>query len=312
MSAAEVARQRNQRRNLIARLKVGDADVPIIGYTVWWNLRLVDVKQKQFAAMLEECDLPSSYAREHNYRSAFIRALRSLEEERLIRKVEEDENWIIYQFTAEKKVMGELGLRLDYEYQTKITVDKNIYRDSGDFAQSVTEGDKEIRLAVIKLFEQEKIRYRSADVTRYLQKILRERADFVSLRDQGNVYFVPANYRSVIESVERLVGMLGGVSTFTAIPIPDVENSRFTVNRAVLDELNTLVKSLAQEVAQAQIFDSDEARQRFVNGKMSKLERIRSRVELYSEILPEKEAETLTQSTAELEAEILKPRTLDL
>ena len=104
-----------RRSILVGSIKEDTKDIPIIGYICWWSVRNVDVSQKDFAKLLKECGLPEKYAREHNYRSAFTRALHNMEEKRIIRLVEEDENRIVMQFTLENKVTSGGDPKLEYD-----------------------------------------------------------------------------------------------------------------------------------------------------------------------------------------------------
>jgi len=301
-----------KRLQLANRIREGTTDLDALGWIVFWNLKNVDINQAQFKAYLTECGLNPKFALEHNYRSAFIRALRNLEEQRIIRRVDEDTNVIVYQFTAEKRTRQDAGLRLDYEYETRVVVDKNIYRESGDFEKALIEGDGEIRKALIALFSREKVRYRSPDVTRYIQRIFRTNADIVTLRDQGSVYFVPSVFRSTVDAVAKLVAALGGESTFDAIPMPNVSASRTLVKRAFSAEADSLIKDLLAEIQSALdggLRPNDDNYDKWAQGKMKKVEEIRNRVGLYGDVL-NGGGDKILKECADLETTILKPRIL--
>ena len=277
------ATQATNRQILVGRLQEASVDVEILGYVVFWNLRGVDVTQDQFATMLKDCGLPEKYAREHNYRSAFTRALRNMEEKRIIRRVSETEDLLIVQFTAEELVKFG-GDHLQYDQETLIHVDKKIYRKTKDFGAALTQGKVEIKAKILEYFEREKIRYNSSDMTRYIQNILGDKADLVSLRQNGSIYFVPVGYQATMEQVIALVNGFGGGSIMEYFPIPNVKSSRTTIKNAFVDEVDSLLARMDKEV------EAVEGGEKKVTDvwsvtKLNKIRSILERVENYNTIL---------------------------
>ena len=336
-------------------LKMQGLDVPIIGNVVFWNIRGADVTKDQFVAMLKDAGLPEKYAKEHNYRSSFIRALKNMEEDRIIRRVSEDDAFIVYQFTAEKVVtpeskcnycggvekhepmcpvgMGEAlaaakGVvvkkgamaKLEYQYETRVIVDKNRYYEAKNFSDAVIREIKsadgtpdyvanpEITKSVIDLYERERVRYRSGDVTRYVQKILTEEADIVSLRDQGAVYFVPARFQDVVEKVKSLVDKIAMGSSFEYLPIPDAAASRDTVASSVIGDLKGAIREFSDQIREAGPDVPKFMLQRFEG----RIDGIKRRIGLYDEIVPETEAKKLTEEVDTLARQVFGTRTLEV
>lgn len=304
-------------------IKMQGMDVPIVGSVCWWNIRNVDLTKAQFIERLVACGLDEKYAKEHNYRSAFIRALRNLEEDRIIRKVSEDDNLLVYQFTAERLTSGSKAQpgELRYEYETRVIINKDVYFRTKSFAAAIVaemgdfKANPEINRMVLELYEREKVRYRSSDVTRYVQRILADAADIVTLRDQGNIYFVPSRYQSVVERVSRLVNSLSPTvndSRFEWLPVPDAEGTRATVSRAVLDELDGLIRMLAEEIQRVDPGLSDAARLSWINSRLARVQRIRQRITNFDGVVTEDKVAALTKEAVDLEARILGVRKLDL
>lgn len=290
-----------KRRQLIDTITEGNVSFPILGHIVWWNLRNLDLTQADFAKKLTEAGInPERYARPHNYRSSFIRALQHMQQDRIIRRVSETPRELVYQFTTEKQVRERLGLRLDYEYETKLRVDKNIYRDTRDFGSALVDGDKEIKRVVVNLFHREKTRYRSADITRYVMKIFNDNADVIALRDQGNVYFVPSSFRGLVNNVHKLVTSLSNESKFEWMPMPNTESSRSVVRNSFSNEINNLFKQLKEEI------EKGEGGEKWVVTKLANIEHIMSRVSLYSDVLEERDRTKMTADFDGLKAMLTK------
>lgn len=299
---------RSKRGNLLANLN-GGTNIPIIGFVCWWNIRNVDLTQARYLEILKECELSDKYAREHNYRSAFLRALKNMEEKRIIRLVKENSKFMIYQFTAEDLVGEGQDARLDYNPETVIAIDKEVYRKSKSIEAAIVKGADEIKRKVIEYWNDERTRFKSSDVSRALHKILAREADIVSLRDQGSVYYVPGGYRPVIDTVRKYTSLLGGDCVFQSIPIPDAPESRATVTSAVNDEVEGFLKWLESQIKELE--EGKDVTDRWFKTKRKRIAEAKDRLELYAELLGDGKA-GIEARFAQMEAELFKPRELDI
>lgn len=301
MNAVAVAK----RSRLINQLTEDNVSISILGYLVWWSIRNVDIDQERFAECLEECEIDEKYAREHNYLSAFKRALHNMEEARIIRIVEESPVRILCQFTAENKVETKRdGPRFDYDPETVIHIDKIVYKKAKDFAQALVKGDEQIKKQLVEHYQKEKIRYNSNDITRYIQKILNDQADILSLRDQGCLYFIPSGYAATMEKVQRLVRMIQSGNTFECVPLPDVRASRSLVSTAVTAETELTFDKLETEVA-AMLQTGQEVTEVWKDTRLRRLRQLRKRLSDYAEVLGD-EGDKMVASTEKLEEQIVK------
>lgn len=311
MSVAVAAVKRAQKQRLLGMLMEDGKEIPVIGYMCWWSIRNVNLNRTKFIEFLKECGLDESYAREHNYRSAFKRALNSLEEQRIIRLVDEDGFRIRYQFTAEKLTNTGGQTQLDYNRETIIEVDKQIYQQTKKFENALTQGKKEIRDALVKLFYQEKTSYKSSDISRYIQRIFEDKADIVSLRQQGCLYFIPAGFRDILDKVANLVRLITQEArSFEYVPLPDVKSSRSMVGNAVKDEAQESYELLAAEIETA-MKSSQEVTEVWKRTRVTRLKKLQERLSRYESVLGDN-GKILTKETVSLEQEIMKFRKLDL
>jgi hypothetical protein len=261
----------------------GMTSFPIIGFATWWNMRNVDITMQDFAKLLKDHGFKEKYAKEHNYRSAFIRALRNMEQQRIIRRVEETTAHLIYQFTAENKEGQGRDATLTYDPETCVLIDKTVYRKTHNFEAAMTEGKPAIKQKVLEHFHREKIRYHSADMTRYIQKILADSADVCSVREQGCLYFVPAAYRQVLDRLIAMINELGS-SKMEFMPMPDVGPNRQVVGDAFCKELDALFASLEKEIGEVASGEK-EVSVTWAGSKAVKIASIKKRIALYSDIL---------------------------
>lgn len=261
-----------------------------LGYIVWWNIRGVKVQREVFKNSLNAVGLDGDrYARPHNYRASFIRCLKSLEEQRIIRQVMEDENYIVYQFTAETLIDDPENPYLEYTPELTVKINKRVYFDEGEFSQALECEDK-IKEVLVPLFVQEQNSYTSSDLTRYVQKIFRTQGDMLPLRQQGAVYFVPATYEEVVMKVSTVMNDLNSMSDGTAkldfFPVPDVQSARNMVSDGVESEVAGIFSKMEDEITKVRN-KSDEITDRWIETRQDRINNVRKRLDLYADVLGE-------------------------
>lgn len=293
---------------LISQYNEGATEFPVIGNICWWTVHNVNVTRQKLIEILKQSGLDEKFARSHNYRAAFIRCLKEFEENRIIRLVEENGSELVYQFTAESKVENQ-EFKLSYNPETVVRIDKARYRRTKSIDQSIS-GREDVRQKLIQLFEDKKDRYHSSDVTRLIQRIFRERADIVSLREQGGVYFVPSHFTNLLGAVASFVNALDGAS-FEFFPLPDAQACRNAVANAVDDEMRVDLKKMEEEMKKVENGDK-EITERWRNHKLRTIENIRKRITRYAEVLSEESSKFLTDNFEQMKTNILKPRVLDV
>lgn len=262
----------------------GNVNFPILGYFSFWNVCNVSIKQNEFKAMLKIVGIDEKYAVSHNYRSAVIRAFRNMEEQRIIRRADENPHCLVYQFTAETKEGTGQDASLKYDTETRIVIDKVVYHQDADFAKCISACREDIKLKVVEHFNEEKTKYKSADITRYIQKIFRDNADLCALRDQGCVYFVPAMYRTIIDKVMHLVQLLGSDCAFDSVPVPDVASSRKVVGNSFCRELEQLFKNLDSEIQEVADGEKDRG-QKWADNMKRRISDVKARIGLYADVI---------------------------
>jgi len=273
---------------LLGSLVSNGNNVDILGHVIWPELESIDTTAEWFGAKLVELGFDESYARQHNYRSTFQRCLKNLESKRIIRRVHEDDNRMLYQFTQER--LNEDEDRLEYTTETQIEVDKMRYYANHDFRKAMVRGDDAIRDRLAEMFEKEKSRYTTNDVSRYIKKILREETDMVSIRRQGSVYFVPASGQEVVNRITQLLQMITnegkGVASMGHFPLVDSSASRQQVSDNVEAEVLAVLSNMQEEMAQVQ---SDDVTDRWVNHRLDKINEVKGRIDMYAKVLGDKQ-----------------------
>lgn len=287
--------------------ELSEAGTDILGYTVWWNIRDVRISREEFQSMLINVGLDEKKAKDHNYRSAFKRALKEMEQNRIIRLVDDLDDRLVYQFTAERKVNGDGNPTLEYDRETTVVIVKATA--GTNFASSI-QAREDIRERLIELYHENKTLYKSSDITRFLQRTLSTQADIISLRQQGSIYFVPAYYQDILDKVTQLVRGLGGACSLDRMPIPNVGDSRQTIKSAFVTEIDAIGEALDEQIEQVQSGNKD-ITERWIQHRIREVKKIRTRIQLYADVLIDKESEMLDHFS-NLEERIIGVRNLCL
>jgi len=291
-----------QKRNqLVGLMTEGANKFSTLGFIAWWNVRGVEVTRDELIEMLKKADLDPKYARKHNYRSSFIRALKALEEQRIIRLVEENPTRMIYQFTSEVKIEDPDSPHFLYTPETNVVVDKTEYFESQDFEKALIKCDEQFKQHLVDLFNKERETYRSADVTRYVKSIFSDSADIIPLRQQGSVYFVPYVFKDVVDKVHSLLTQLGSSLEFA--PLPDVGSSRSMVGNVVVDMISADLDKIKEEVHETQT-QSIKRADRWTEYRNNQLNEIEARLDFYADAVDDDVLENLKQRVSEVRVEL--------
>jgi hypothetical protein len=294
---------------LIQQFTDGDNTFPIIGHICWWNVHNVDIIRDQLVNVLKSCNIDEKFARSHNFRATFIRSLRELESNRIIRLVEETPSAMFYQFTSETRVEGDEH-ELQYDREDLITIDKVHYRKTQNIAESITAEHEDIRQRLINLFADKMDRYHSSDITRLIQRVFTEKADIISLREQGGVYFVPSTFYNVLQAVSQFVNSVGN-SKFQHFPLPDVDACRQAVANAVDTEMRIDLEKMEKEI-EAVKNGEKEVTDKWRNHRIEMIAKVNTRINRYREVLTDQAAQSFSDNFENLKSSIISSRSLDI
>jgi len=261
-----------------------DGNFPIMGYIIWWNSKNINIRLDELNEKLSQNGLDPKEAKQHNLRSSLIRSFREMEENRIIKLVYKDETRTIYQFTTEIK--NELKEQFDYQLETKIKIDKTI--NSNQIEDIVSCDDPTILEKFISLYYQQRILFTSQDITRLIKRILNKQADIVLLREQGCIYFTPAAFRELLINLKSFMTSIE--SNLSFFPVPNLKTMQETIGNVVQDELTTIFETIQKEINNAK---KEEKTEKWIIHRLEKINEINSRLEMYKQILNEKENDKL-------------------
>lgn len=170
-----------------------------VGVIVSWNAPKEPVAIGDLRVALMTHGFDVDLAKDMAPRNAFSRAIKDLNKERIIRRAEEDEDKIKFQFTREALVDTEF----EYTKECDLYVDKS----SG----CVTGTDAALAIHAESLLRHHMGIRISGDITRLVQKIFANAGgDLIPIREQGGVYFVPQTHADLVARVGMLLNAVGG------------------------------------------------------------------------------------------------------
>lgn len=260
----------------------------LLGEIVTWEIVGVLATQTGVRAALIECGLDPELSRDLAPRNAFIRGMRDLQENRIIRKVSEDQFYLNFQFTKE----ANLGGKLDYLYECVLSFEKQV--------GTVTCPDKpELATSAKAALDAAMEVRRSKDITNIVQRIFSKNADLFPIRAQGGAYFVPAAHVLTIEKVEMFVEKLGGA--FRRFPVPTgYQTGIKAVKESVADALSATLTEYSRAIDD---FNPAETSARVMTTMAQRVKQTRMKIEGYAAYLQD-EATTVLAHADEVKQQL--------
>ncbi len=261
-----------------------------LGEVIAW--KCAGTTQAGLVAALREAGLDSSIAREFAPRTAFSRALKKLDDNRVIRQTAEDARTIAFQFTRESKV----GTEFHYALETVLTLDKHTGRIACDHEQLAEAARAELDKATENRT--------AADVTNIVQRIIERNGDLFAIRPQGGCYFVPQRHAALIDQVQRFLGGINGSVVRFAVSQGNPETER-SVRDSVAAGLTSLI---AEHEDAVEDFGTD-TRPDTIKRAAEKIRTARFKVEAYAALLGDQKARleiSLATAVEKLRAKVLE------
>lgn len=261
-----------------------------LGEIVSWRapteVRFVDLKAAMAAAGIDEALL-----KEMLPRHAFSRAARKLAEGRIIRKVNEDDATLKFQFTKEYLKGGQY----EYAIETHLELNKKTgavdcpHSDLQKLAKNLVDGEMAVR--------------KSSDVTRLIQRSFdQKKGDLIPIREQGGVYFIPESHAALADSIDELLRKVGG-----ALRRFKVSSDGASTSSSVASAMNDHFLSMIAEFEQscAEIGGADPVSPTIQKRRTERINELRVKLSAYKDIMQDY-AETIEKKIEEANADLIK------
>jgi hypothetical protein len=233
-----------------------------IGKIVSWSAPKEPISVTTLRVALINAGFDPDYAKDMAPRNAFSRSIKELNKERIIRKVDEDENEVKFQFTREALVNTEF----EYTKECELFLNKS----SGTVRGSSNELAHHAQSLV---FHNMSIRI-SSDITRLIQKIFENAGgDLAPIRPQGGVYFVPAAQDGLVVSVKQLLRDVGG--ELIVYSLEDDDDTKQSVESQLTAYLMARIEDFNQSIDAL----TAESRDSVIGRRVADCEKIRGKLE---------------------------------
>lgn len=235
---------------------------------------------------LQLAGLDPEMARELLPRYAFSRAVKDLDDQRVIKKVDENATHINFQFTRE--YFDKSRAAFDYRFEAVLKLNKA----TGE----VQCADTNLASTAHSLVLQQMGQRSSSDVTRIVQNLFKRETkygDLFPIREQGGAYFVPAHYQHLVEKVSALMAGVGGRLTRYEIPATDTNKQSMAEN--VSDTIDGVIADCDSAIED---FDPHKGTADAQDKMIKRVIEVRGMIQAYADVL-ESQVGRLTEKLGE-------------
>ena len=210
-------------------------DMELLGEIVSWNCSKVSITQTALEEALSSAFLSTHVTPELPFQTAFTRACKNLGQRHLIRKLEEDSEFLYFQFTKEAREGG----YFTYLTEGKLTLSK----ESGKVTCTVSELGQAVQVELDKELPLRK----GGDVSKLLLKLLEHEAGLFPVRPQGGCYLVLKEHSSFLDSLESFVERVGG--QLLRFPVPSgTKAGDQSVKQTIASGLSALINEYSNSI----------------------------------------------------------------
>lgn len=174
-----------------------NTDAGQLGWIVSWKVPS-EVPLSVLRDALRAAGMDTDLAGDMSTQNALRRALRDMNESRVIRKLRADGDNIYFQITHEEKT----DTKIEYWREAEVCLE-----GCGNVTCDVPELADEARM----LLGQHLAKRLTTDLTSLLKRVFDKRkADLVPIRDQGGAYFVPEHCQELVDQSRDFLNAIGG------------------------------------------------------------------------------------------------------
>lgn len=268
-------------------------DAPQLGSLVWWTVSETVISREALAEIFARHDIPEKALIETRARSAFKKALKEAEKDKLVRRIKDDADVIVYGVVSEKA--DEVALELEYSTRGVVIYDKETKTLTFKVAP---EREAEIRSA----FEKYMTGYTSREVREIVKKFVIEFCDGFLAREGGGVYFVPDTKSSELLKVEAAVAEINSGSHVFIMGVPDMDRERANALRLWTEEANREVEEMTKDVEK--LTSSSNTRKATLESRIEAFKALKKKADAYASALGF-EADSLNEKVKALEDKVL-------
>ncbi|HDD70530.1 MAG TPA: hypothetical protein ENF94_00045 [Candidatus Woesearchaeota archaeon] len=257
--------------------KLNEQKAPILGKVVFWALEDVSITRSELEKLFEKHGLDKRFMPPViSGRKAFNRVLRDFEKkekQKLVRKIDETGDFIIYGIVDEE--VDKENIDLDYELVDAVIFDKvneHIY-----LKLRRMDSDK-----INEHFSYFKANYTADDIRKMITDCLLNGCNAFLLRRHGGVYFVPKDKIDTLEKLKKVVEEIGS-SEFYCLDIYDAEETRRTAIKLFKDEFVQELEENSQKLIE--LLQKDKPRADSIKSALEKFNHSKEKLEVFKQLL---------------------------
>ena len=252
-------------------------EAKLLGWIVAWSSRGINLTRADLAAALQTAGFDPKLARALLPRHAWSRACHELNANRIIRLLNETDDDLTFQFTAEHRAE-----RFEYREEAEVKVDKTSGRVSCD--------NVVIREDTQRLLDTAIDRRTGSDVTALIQRLFKAQADLFPIKQEGGVYFVPKRFEEFVNTVRVFAASVN--IEYHMFPIAEgTPIGGASVQAVIADGLTALIEEYDKAVDGFSV----ETRKSTVSRAVDKVAQLQLKIDSYAGYLEDQRAELLTK-----------------
>ncbi|HEB13368.1 MAG TPA: hypothetical protein ENI13_00125 [candidate division CPR3 bacterium] len=202
-----------------------EADLPVLGYVVYWSMRGVEIPEEKVESLLKRYRLEEELSPEQTARAALNRALHVATKKKMIRLI--DSNWREVVYAVVRESVDKEGQDVSYDRESLVIFDKrNEYiRFKGKHVEEVQ-----------RLFKH----YIGRLTTHQIRKALIDLVDSkggVAMRTSGGVYHLGPEHKDLIQRLHGFISEVGNDSYFHYFGIIDSKAAKEALLAAFKEDL---------------------------------------------------------------------------
>lgn len=246
-------------------------DLALLGHLVYWSIsefRMSDVQYKSLLAQvgIDEARYAKS-VRPQTILTAVLKTKTKGSRDKFHRKSVDDKSiagFAILNQTTDSDA------NVTIQQETKVVFDKETkaVRVEGNQKDEIQDTYKNF----LGTFSQDQFRT-------LVLKYLRGECEAISLRDTGGVYFVPIKHEEAFRKLEQLFKLIPQ-SSIEVLPIPNLEEAKQTMWKALVTDLTGEIKELSEEIS-GMVTVSPKVFAR----RVDKFKQLKAKTEMYGELL---------------------------
>lgn len=239
-----------------------------LGWIVSWKVP-AQISLEHLYQALTAAGLDLALAGDMRNEHALRRALRDMNESRVIRKLRREEGHVYFQFTHE--FLGEREIHYNREAELCLNTETGV----------VTADVGEIATQAQLLLNEHLGKRMTSDLTRLVQRIYEAaKADLIPIREQGFAYFVPATHDELVEKSRQFLDAIGGKLRSFAVRLGSAETSA-SVAESMADYFLDMVHEFRETCAGLSLESRVDVRGR----RLAAIGEMRSKLECYRGLL---------------------------